>query len=191
MKKKFLIFALMLIAVGMSLTVVSCSSDDNEDFVQEAATTEEVKTFFEKDFSTNYSDIYQKSGFFTAEDYMGVVNGDGVIPPSLVKILAIHSQEELESVYKGALKLPQIDFNQHVLLVGLTYNASGQESLGKVRLLHGQGDSYELQVIMYWNTNMNYGYFQLFSPVLFWRLYPKFPTNHMNVVRRTEKVWLD
>ena len=191
MKKKFLIFALMLMAVGMSLTVVSCSSDDDEDFVQEAATTEEVKTFFEKDFSTNYSDIYQKSGFFTAEDYMGVVNGDGVIPPSLVKILAIHSQEELESVYKGALKLPQIDFNQHVLLVGLTYNASGQESLGKVRLLHGQGDSYELQVIMYWNTNMNYGYFQLFSPVLFWRLYPKFPTSHMNVVRRTEKVWLD
>ena len=33
MKKKFLIFALMLMAVGMSLTVVSCSSDDDEDFV--------------------------------------------------------------------------------------------------------------------------------------------------------------
>ena len=189
MKKKFLIFALMLIAVGMSFTVVSCSSDDDDNVVQEAATTEEVKTFFEKDCNIITENLV--GGFFTAEDYMGVVNGDGVIPPSLVKILAIHSQEELESVYKGALKLPQIDFNQHVLLVGLTYNASGQESLGKVRLLHGQGDSYELQVIMYWNTNMNYGYFQLFSPVLFWRLYPKFPTNHMNVVRRVEEVWSD
>ena len=30
MKKKFLIFALMLMAVGMSLTVVSCSSDDDK-----------------------------------------------------------------------------------------------------------------------------------------------------------------
>ena len=41
----------MLMAVGMSLTVVSCSSDDDEDFVQEAATTEEVKTFFEDEMN--------------------------------------------------------------------------------------------------------------------------------------------
>ena len=150
MKKSLFVLSLMLLTMGMSLTVVSCSSDDNEDFVQEAAATEEVKTFFEKDCNIITENLV--GGFFTAEDYMGVVNGDGVIPPSLVKILAIHSQEELESVYKGALKLPQIDFNQHVLLVGLTYNVSGQESLGKVRLLHGQGNSYELQVIMYWNT---------------------------------------
>ena len=181
----------MLMAVGMSFTVVSCSNDDDDNVVQEAAATEEVKAFFEKDFSTNYSDIYQKGGFFTDEDWHEVQGGVGTVPPSLVKIRAIRSQRELESAYKGTMELPQIDFNQYVLLVGLTYSASGQESLGKVRLLHGQGDSYELQVIMYWNTNTNYGYFQIFSPVLVWRLYPKFPTNHMNVVRRTEKVWLD
>ncbi len=189
MKKSLFVLSLMLLTMGMSLTVVSCSSDDNEDFVQEAAATEEVKTFFEKDCNIITENLV--GGFFTAEDYMGVVNGDGVIPPSLVKILAIHSQEELESVYKGALKLPQIDFNQHVLLVGLTYNVSGQESLGKVRLLHGQGNSYELQVIMYWNTNTNIGHLQMERPVLFWALYPKFSTSHMNVVRRVEEVWSD
>lgn len=64
MKKKFLIFALMLMAVGMSLTVVSCSSDDDDNVVQEAATTEEVKTFFEKDCNIITENLV--GGFFTA-----------------------------------------------------------------------------------------------------------------------------
>ena len=190
MKKNglFYVCVLFLLMIG----AVGCSKDcsnDNENFVQEVVATEKVNAFFEKDNKIMTESLI--GGFFTDEDWHEVEGSVGTVPPSLVKIRTIRSQEELESAYKGALELPQIDFNQYVLLVGLTYSASGQESLGKVRLLHGQGDSYELQVIMYWNTNTNYGYFQIFSPVLFWRLYPKFPTNHMNVVRRTEKVWLD
>ena len=190
-KGLFYMCALFLLMTG----VAGCSSDDNSDFiddknvVQEAVATEAVSAFFEKDCNIITENLI--GGFFTGEDYTEVVRGIGAIPPSQVKILAIHSLEELESVYKGALELPQIDFNQHVLLVGLTYKASGQTSLGKVRLLHNLDNSYELQVIMYWNTNTNIGYFQMERPVLFWRLYPKFPTSNMNVVRQVEEVWLD
>ena len=193
MKKNVLFYvcALLLLLTG----VTGCSKDDNNDFfddknvVQEAVATEAVSAFFEKDCNIITENLI--GGFFTGEDYTEVVRGIGAIPPSQVKILAIHSLEELESVYKGALELPQIDFNQHVLSVGLTYKASGQTSLGKVRLLHNLDNSYELQVIMYWNTNTNIGYFQEERPVLFWRLYPKFPTSNMNVVRQVEEVWLD
>ena len=186
-KGLFYVCALFLLMMG----VAGCSKDDNDDenVVQEVVATEEVKAFFEKDCKIITENLI--GGFFTGEDYSEVVRGNGAIPSSKVKILAIHSQEELESVYKGALELPQIDFNQHVLLVGLTYKASGQTSLGKVKLLHSKGNSYELQVIMYWNTNTNIGYFQMERPVLFWALYPKFSTYHINVVRRTEEVWLD
>jgi len=179
MKKKFLIFALMLMAVGMSLTVVSCSSDDNEDFVQEAATTEEVKTFFEEDFSTNYSDINQKSGFFTDEDYMYLNKGVIVRP--------INSREEFEQAYTGKYQLPDIDFTRNTLIVGLTNSLNSGETLGDVRLLNTEGN-YELRVVVNKNVNPTGVYGLVVTPLLFWKIYPKLPISNLTATRIVKEV---
>lgn len=44
MKKNFLISALLLMAVGMSLTVVSCSSDDDENRIEDMVLIGNVQT---------------------------------------------------------------------------------------------------------------------------------------------------
>ena len=43
---------------------------------------------------------------------------------------------------------------------------------------------------MYRNTNKDLAYTLDIAPILFWKLYPKFPTHYMSVVHRTEEVWL-
>lgn len=178
MKKKFLIFALMLIAVGISFTVVSCSSDDDDNVVQEAAATEEVKAFFEKDFSTNYSDIYQKSGFFTVEEYMYLSN---------VIVRTINSRKEFEQAYNGKYKLPDIDFSQNTLLVGMVNGYNSGETLGAVRLLNTEGD-YELQVVINKNVHPERVYSLVITPLFFWKIYPKFPTSNMKATRIVKEV---
>lgn len=186
-KELFYVCALFLLMMGAA----GCNKDDNDDenVVQEVVATEEVKAFFEKD-SKNITEKLV-GGFFTYEDYestMGIMyEGPVTTPISPVKILAIHSQEELEEVYKGTLTLPKIDFSQHMLLVGLTYRTSGRYTFGRLKLLHNGGCFYELQVIMYNNTKQEVASNDI-KPVLFWALYPKFPTSAMSVVRRVEDV---
>ena len=179
MKKKFLIFALMLMAVGMSLTVVSCSSDDDEDFVQEAVATEAVSAFFEKDFSTNYSEIYQKSGFFTADEYMYLSKS--------VIVRSINSREEFEQAYNGKYELPDIDFTRNTLIVGLTNSLDSGETLGAVRLLNTEGN-YELQVVVDKNVHPTRVYLLAITPLLFWKLYPKLPTSNLTATRIVNEV---
>lgn len=188
MKKKGLFY--LCAGVLLAMVAMGCSNDDgDENVVQEAVASEEVSTFFNTYFEKATS-ITTLGGFFSLDDYRDVWEGDGTIPPSQVKVRAIHSQEELEASYKGEHALPKIDFCQYVLVVGLTFSPSGRVSLGKVRLTHSLDADYELQVIMYSNTNKDLAYTLAITPVLFWRLYPKFPTNNMSVVRRTEEVWL-
>ncbi len=179
MKKKFLIFALMLMAVGMSLTVVSCSSDDDEDVVQEAATTEEVKTFFEEDFSTDYSDIYQKSGFFTADEYMYLSSG--------VIVRLINNRKEFEQAYNGKYELPDIDFSQNTLIAGMVNSLNSGETLGDVRLLNTGGD-YNLQVFVNKNVNPERTYSLAITPLFFWKIYPKLTTSNMKATRIVKEV---
>ncbi len=190
MKKRNLF--IICVAVLLVTAATGCSSDNNDDnIVQETAVPEDVGTFFNNCFEEGTSTVSTLGGFFSPDDYRDVLDGDGTILPSLVKVRAIHSQEELEASYKGELALPKIDFSQYVLLLGLTYRSSGRISLGKVRLLHLSDNSYELQVIMYSNTNKDLAYKLDIAPVMFWKLYPKFPTSNMKVVLRTEEVWLN
>ena len=176
MKKNFFIFALMLMAVGMSFTVVSC---DDEDIVQEATATEEVKAFFEKDFSTNYSDIDQKSGFFTVDEYMYLSNG--------VIVRSINSRQEFEQAYNGKYELPDIDFSRNTLLVGMVNSLNSGETLGAVRLWDREGN-YELQVVINKNVNPTGVYGLIIRPLFFWKLYPKLPTSNLTATRIVNEV---
>lgn len=176
MKKDFFLFAPLLMAVGMSFTVVSC---DDEDIVQEAAATEEVKTFFEKDFSTNYSDINQKSGFFTDDEYMYLSKG--------VIVRSINSRQEFEQAYNGKYELPDIDFSRNTLLVGMVNSLNSGETLGAVRLWDREGN-YELQVVINKNVNPTGVYGLIIRPLFFWKLYPKFPTSNLTATRIVHEV---
>ena len=168
----------MLMAVGMSFTVMSCSSDDDENFVQEAAATEEVKAFFESDFTTNYSDIYQKSGFFTVEEYVYL---EGVI------VRSINSRQEFEQAYNGKYELPDIDFSQNTLLVGMTNSLNSGETLGAVLLLNTEG-KYELQVVINKNVNPERVYSLAITPLFFWKIYPKFPILNLKTTRIVNEI---
>ena len=187
MKKRNLFYLCAMALLAMVAT--GCSSEDSdENVVQEAVAPKDVSTFFNTCFEKG-TNITTLGGFFSRDDYKDVLEGDGTIAPSLVKVRTIHSQKELEASYQGEFALPKIDFYRYVLVVGLTYSPSGRVSLGKVRLLHSLDTNYELQVIMYRNTNNELAYTLGITPILFWRLYPKFPTNNMSVVYRTEEVW--
>ena len=168
--------ALLLLMIGAA----GCSGDDENDYyddknvVPEFAATEEVKVFFEKDFSTNYSDIYQKSGFFTAEEF-AYLSKD-------VIVRIINSREEFEQAYNGKYELPDIDFTRNTLIVGLTNSLDGGETLGTVRLLNAEGN-YELQVVVDKNVHPTRVYSLAITPLLFWKLYPKLPTSNLTATR--------
>lgn len=183
MKKNVLFYvcALLLLLTG----VTGCSKDDNNDFfddknvVQEAVATEAVSAFFEKDFSTNYSDIYQKSGFFTAEEFAYLSKG--------VIVRIINSREEFEQAYNGKYELPDIDFTRNTLIVGLTNSLDSGETLGAVRLLNTEGN-YELQVVVDKNVHPTRVYSLAITPLLFWKLYPKLPTSNLTATRIVNEV---
>jgi len=182
MKKELLyVCSLLLLAVG----VAGCSNHDENDYyddknvVPEFAATEEVKTFFEEDFSTNYSDINQKSGFFTDEDYMYLNKGVIVRP--------INSREEFEQAYTGKYQLPDIDFTRNTLIVGLTNSLNSGETLGDVRLLNTGGD-YNLQVFVNKNVNPERLYSLAITPLFFWKIYPKLPISNLTATRIVKEV---
>ena len=179
MKKRGLIYVygLLLLIMGAA----GCSKDDNDDenVVQEAATTEEVKTFFEEDFSTDYSDIYQKSGFFTADEYMYLSSG--------VIVRLINNRKEFEQAYNGKYELPDIDFSQNTLIVGMVNSLNSGETLGDVRLLNTGGD-YNLQVFVNKNVNPERTYSLAITPLFFWKIYPKFTTSNMKATRIVKEV---
>lgn len=180
-KELFYVCTLLLLLTG----VTGCSKDDNNDFfddknvVQEAVATEAVSAFFEKDFSTNYSDINQKSGFFTDDEYMYLSNG--------VIVRSINSRQEFEQAYNGKYELPDIDFTRNTLIVGLTNSLDGGETLGTVRLLNTEGN-YELQVVVDKNVNPTGVYGLIIRPLFFWKLYPKLPTSNLTATRIVNEV---
>ena len=180
-KELFYVCALFLLMMGAA----GCSSDDNSDFiddknvVQEAVATEAVSAFFEKDFSTNYSEIYQKSGFFTADEYMYLSKS--------VIVRSINSREEFEQAYNGKYELPDIDFSKYTLLVGMVNSLNSGETLGTVRLWDREGN-YELQVVINKNVNPTGVYGLIITPLFFWKLYPKFPTSNLTATRIVNEV---
>lgn len=180
MKKNGLFYVCVLFLLMMG--AVGCSKDcsnDNENFVQEVVATEKVNAFFEEDFSTNYSDINQKSVFFTDEDYMYLNKGVIVRP--------INSREEFEQAYNGKYQLPDIDFSQNTLIVGMVNSLNSGETLGDVRLLN-TGGNYNLQVFVNKNVHPERTYSLAITPLFFWKIYPKFPTSNMKATRIVKEV---
>lgn len=193
MKKNVLFYvcALLLLMVG----AVGCSSDDvDENIVQEAAATEEVKAFFDKDFTFNYSEEYAYkvaedpdsynseqswpiAGFFIWDEFLH----------NLVVVRTINSREEFEHTYNGKFQLPDIDFSKNTLIVGLARSNDSSETLGRVRLCEATEGNYELQVIIDKDVNREHVFTLAIKPLLFWKMYPKFPTNKMTVVRRIDE----
>lgn len=179
MKKRGLIYVYGLLLLIMGAAGCSKDDNDNENVVQEAATTEEVKTFFEEDFSTDYSDIYQKSGFFTADEYMYLSSG--------VIVRLINNRKEFEQAYNGKYELPDIDFSQNTLIAGMVNSLNSGETLGDVRLLNTGGD-YNLQVFVNKNVNPERTYSLAITPLFFWKIYPKFTTSNMKATRIVKEV---
>lgn len=189
MKRLFYVCTLFLLITGM----VSCSIDDDDVIVQEAAATEEVKAFFNEDFTYNYENEFASesikdpasynlyaspiTGFFTFGEY----------EQNPIVVRSINSHEEFECAYHGKFQLPDIDFSKYTLIVGITKSINSLWTLGPVRLVQTKG-LYELQVILNKNINPHALGLSMVTPLLFWKIYPKFPTNKMIVVRRTENI---
>ena len=99
MKKRNLFYLCAMALLAMVAT--GCSSEDSdENVVQEAVAPKDVSTFFNTCFEKG-TNITTLGGFFSRDDYKDVLEGDGTIAPSLVKVRTIHSQKELEASYQG------------------------------------------------------------------------------------------
>jgi hypothetical protein len=106
MKKVIVNFGLMLLAM---LFLPGCSSNEEEEelpgtVIPQVTCSSETVAFFETEWPV-YSMPYPET--FFEEDLRGKEN-----------ISLINSEEEFQSIYKGMLQLPEIDFSQYTLVIG-------------------------------------------------------------------------
>ena len=88
--------------------------------------------------------------------------------------LIINSEEEFRKVYKGDKTLPDpiINFEYCSLVIGRTYGENGSVTLGDFDFADN-GDTYQLNLTLNDNVNINYAYSPDEADLYFWRIYPK------------------
>ena len=107
--------------------------------------------------------------------------------PEGVIVRSINSRQEFEQAYNGKYELPDIDFSQNTLLVGMTNSLNSGETLGAVLLLNTEG-KYELQVVINKNVNPERVYSLAITPLFFWKIYPKFPILNLKTTRIVNEI---
>ena len=181
--KKFLpLCVLFVFAAGL----MGCSDDDDDSgIVRESVVTDEVRQFFEAELAPTISSLPSlQNGFFRHADYEDLHRSG--TPEVLLRV--INSTEEFRAAYLGTSPLPDIDFSQHTLVIGLTDSRDSSETLGRVRLRE-DNSSYTLAVVIYKNVNPILVYNLQITPLFFWKLYPKCQSKQLTATRVIEEVY--
>ncbi len=179
--KKFLpLCVLFVLAAGL----MGCSGDDDNGIVRESVVTDETRKFFEAELPAISSTVSENNGFFRYAEYQDLFRPAS----SEVTLRVINSTEEFRTAYLGTSPLPDIDFSQHTLVIGLTDSRDSSETLGRVRLRE-DNSSYTLAVVIYKNVNPILVYNLQITPLFFWKLYPKCQSKPLTATRVIEEVY--
>ena len=172
--KKYLLILLSAIAF------VACSDDENETSIPHMVSpipkselTAEVKDFFGADMGKSYVEAMQYLPFNLTEFKFSTS-----IPVYAYEI--INSQEELESIYTGQRKLPEIDFTSYSLILGCFIGYDTSWRLQRVVL---QDNAYEMLLTGYLKADKKPDayYQQPITYIPFWNFYPKLADKPLKV----------
>lgn len=174
--KKIVLFLGMLLSLGL---FSACSSDDESenvtnDFSGEEIKDSDVKSISPEEAGDRYAEI---SAFFNSEMpfstysksfFVGYPKNENV-GEEVCKI--VNSRKELEDIYSGEKELPEIDFQQYTLVIGMiTMPALGYKCV-RQELVYVTTDSSPV-LNLYVEDLYEYNPCMV-SPLYFWGLYPK------------------
>ena len=153
MLKKIILVCLNL-TVLLTLTMMSCSSDDNDEstvMIPVASPNDDVKEFFESSMP-----LASEADFFSERD------GD--------VCELVNSTEELNDLYSGTMPLPNIDFQKYTLVIGKKLMENSFYKLSRQQMVQ-EDDHYVLY--LYVSPVSETASWPAFSYLNFWGLYPK------------------
>ncbi len=169
--KKTSIFLYVLLLLTLTM---GCSSDDsmeNNDSnligklspIEEGEDFAKISAFFNAVLPANYGEM-EKSPFFDN--------------PQKSVCYIINKKEELESLYHGTQTLPEIDFNNHTLIIGLEKMPHLLYKIKKQEILSNEGG---LQLNLYVSVPKESSYPAAIMDMHYWGLYPKFQAKEITV----------
>ena len=165
-RRNVLLFTLPLLAM-LFLPACSSSSEDEEEelpgtIIPQVACASETAAFFQTEWPV-YCIPYPET--FFERDLRGQDN-----------ISLINNEEEFQSIYKGTLQLPEIDFSQYTLVIGQKRKevANGKKSsLELLKLeLRDTSEGYHLYLICSSEVPAN-AFLNVETFYYYWALYPK------------------
>ncbi len=194
MMKKILFLYLPLLLAPV-LGAVGCSSDDEEESVEDRGDFVEVLGGVHYDYrdDSNGDLSIPLVAFFAQELRTPRWDGQGNEHKTFFEqgkwneesIQVINSREEFQNAYMGTKELPEVDFNQHTLVIGRTWSGDPSYELGKT-ILRDNGLSYELETQLLHHHYKDQAIPCVIMTILYWRLYPKLPEKII-ILRRTVK----
>lgn len=98
----------------------------------------------------------------------------------------INKKEEIESLYHGNVALPEIDFNNYTLIIGLEKMPHLLYKIEKQELFFQNGN---MQLNLYVSAPSNSFYPAMIMDLYYWSLYPKIQAKEIKVITiETEKL---
>lgn len=156
MKKKF--FALMLIAVGLPFTVVSCSSDDDvciEDYVVSTVNVDnEISSFLNSQCAISKDTGNDRFFPFSDKDECYIVN----------------NESEFRAIYVGEDNEPSINYDNYSLLIGRIKVPHTGYHIDKITLIQ------QNKLILNINVRENEAGYTAITNLYFWGFYHKLPS---------------
>ena len=99
--------------------------------------------------------------------------------------LVINSRQEFMYAYMGTKELPDVDFDNHTLVIGRTWGNDTSYKLANI-ILRDKGSNYELETLLY--HHIDWGFYCAIVTIYYWCLYPKLEKQDVVIKRMVEDV---
>ena len=127
--------------------------------------------------ATNQTAVADFFDFYLKDRYFAMA--DSIVEGQHYSLNVVNSQEELQKLYSGDMKLPDIDFNRYTLLMGYIFFPSRGTYPSSFELTEKDGQyTYDIRLVTNlqdMNTCDAWTYY-------YWRLYPKLSSKEVKVV---------
>ena len=180
---------LIFVAVFVGSTLMSCSSDDDENGGFIGKYKEVCGGEVYDDWGPEVDESDPLAAFFRDELHSPYWDGAGNEFKTFFEqgswdnetCLMINSTQEFQAAYMGTKELPEVDFNQYTLVIGRTWSSDGSYVLDKT-VLYNRDFTYELeaQFLHYLNCSFVCSIIRFY----YWNLYPKLEPKEI-ILKRT------
>lgn len=182
---------LIFVAVFVGSTLMSCSSDDDENGGFIGKYKEVCGGEVYDDWGPEVDESDPLAAFFRDELHSPYWDGAGNEFKTFFEqgswdnetCLMINSTQEFQAAYMGIKELPEVDFNKYTLIIGRTWGNDSSYTLDDI-ILRDKIASYELETkLLHYVDRWAYA---AIVDIYYWRLYPKLEEKDI-VLKRTVK----